>query len=150
MSVWVYKLDGSIQCEDRAAASPEEMREELAAIIGSDHILSMEKRNIVVPRVCGHTTGAVNAYEITQEGAYILFHGFIGSGGFERWWGDSNFNLTQLRGQSVVTTPISARELIGRPLRVYKSGEPLTEDWIPMRVNIEIDDASNIQDIWFG
>lgn len=51
--------------------SLEEMRAELAAVIGSDNILSMETR------------GKINAFEITAEGWEILTQGFVGPQGFE-------------------------------------------------------------------
>lgn len=50
---------------------------------------------------------------------------------------------------SVDTTPVMIRELYGRLCRVYQSGDGLTMDYIPQRVNIELDNRRIVR-IWFG
>lgn len=40
--------------------------------------------------------------------------------------------------------------LIGRPIRVYKTGDILTTDHIEDRVNIEVSDDGIIVKIWCG
>ena len=45
---------------------------------------------------------------------------------------------------------VQVRELLNRPLRVYKTGDPITEDFRPERVNIEVSEKQFIKDIWFG
>lgn len=137
---WVYKFDGSIQCDVNARAIPlEEMRRELEEIIGAQQVLAMEKRSIVTIRLCGMPTGAVNAYEITREGWELLERGTVGRRGFYDWPEEESS-----RG------PTTVRELIGRPVRVYRRGDPITMDHRPDRVNVETDDSSVIVDIRFG
>jgi hypothetical protein len=150
-SKWVCKLDGTIQCDsDSKEITLEEMRVELESIIGSSNILNMEKRSRIVPDVCGFPTGKVNAYEITEWGAQLLETGFVGRQGFEPCSGDGEVNLAQFLGTSVRDTPSTIRELIGRTARVYKTGDALTRDWRPERVNIELNETSKVVDIWFG
>jgi len=45
-------------------------------------------------------------------------------------------------------SPISI--LINKTSRVYKSGDMLTEDYRPDRVNIELSEAGEIVKIWMG
>lgn len=41
--------------------------------------------------------------------------------------------------------------LIGKgPIRVYNTGDPLTEDYIENRVNIETSETGEIVNIWLG
>ena len=47
-------------------------------------------------------------------------------------------------------TPKSVRSLIGHKCRVYKTGDVLTMDFWPDRVNIEVNASGIIVDIWFG
>lgn len=44
--------------------------------------------------------------------------------------------------------PVS--KLIGKHSRIYKSGDALTQDFRPDRVNIEVDDSGKIVKIWMG
>jgi hypothetical protein len=84
--VWVYKNDGTIFCvpASETEISLSEMREELTNLIGAQNILAEEKRGPPgkVIEVCGHPTGNVNAYQITQEGLHLLFSGVAGPCGF--------------------------------------------------------------------
>jgi len=139
-SIWVCKQDGTIQCGYAREITLEEMRIELAELIGDSNILNMEKRSRVVISVCGAPTGNLNAYEITQEGWRLLDHGIRGRQGFEPCEGEEIPN----------PQPVQIQELVGRPLRVYKTGDPITADSIPNRVNIVTDDQRVIVSIWFG
>lgn len=60
--VYVYKPDGSIQCEMAKGITPEEMEKELAGI----KVYSRENRpdGKMRMQVCGTPTGLVNIYEI--------------------------------------------------------------------------------------
>lgn len=40
--------------------------------------------------------------------------------------------------------------LIGKKIRVYKTGEMLTDDYIENRVNIEVSQEGLIEKIWYG
>lgn len=82
---WVYVADGSVQCEDAPVQTLEEGREALARIAGSDHIVAMEKRSMMVIQMCGAQTGHVNAYALTADGWFILSRGFAGPGDFSPW-----------------------------------------------------------------
>lgn len=46
--------------------------------------------------------------------------------------------------------PVTVSDLIGHHARVYETGEALTQDFRPDRVNIELSEDSVIRDIWFG
>lgn len=90
-NVWVYKDDGTLQCGMGKEIPVEVMQNDLAGLIGAKQIQRSEKRQLpaFLPDLCGFRTGAVNAYEITEEGARILFNGFVGQMGFELWiWAD--------------------------------------------------------------
>lgn len=45
-------------------------------------------------------------------------------------------------------TPIS--ELMGRPLRAYRTGDMLDQSYLPERVNIECGTGHKIVRIWYG
>jgi hypothetical protein len=84
---WVYKEDGTLQCGMGREIPLDEMRKQLAGIIGDKEILRQEKRHLplFLSQRCGARTGNANAYELTQEGARILFKGFVGPLGFQLW-----------------------------------------------------------------
>ena len=48
----------------------------------------------------------------------------------------------------ISNNPIST--LLNKPSRVYTTGDALTEDYKPNRVNIELDKSGNIVSIWLG
>lgn len=178
--VWVYKEDGTRQCGTGTEIALDEMREELAKLIGGGNILNQEKRilPLIFPMVCGGRNGHVNAYEITEDGARTLFTGIVGKNEFELWrWGGEKLAsgpevpfplseaikaasndeeaaaiiqhlLASLAGAGQNPTNIS--ELIGRTCRYYKTGDSLTYDLRPNRVNIEVNNRREIVRIWFG
>lgn len=152
-NLWIFKFDGTIQCDSGSLEiSLQEMRKILEDLVGAANVLDMEKRQVTVIQQCGTPTGSVNAYEVTQEGWFILNHGIVGNPGFKLWRDlfSSSAESAVSRTISTLDTPVNVRDLIGRPLRVYKTGEPTTDDWIPERVNIETSDVGIIVDIWFG
>jgi hypothetical protein len=157
-NIWVCKPDGTIQCdEDSKEITLEEMREELASIIGDKNILGMKKTSRPMIQLCGVPTGKMNAYEITEQGALILERGFVGPRGFNRCSAEgdkesepSEANVGQIIGSLTCHNPTTVKELAGHPLRVYKTGDALTKDWRPDRVNIEIDSKGIIVSVWFG
>lgn len=85
--IWVYKWDGTVQCQPSEGheISLDEMREQLAQIVGDKNILNQEKRDALgaVIAQCGTPTWKNNAYQITDEGFYLLMHGFVGPAGFQ-------------------------------------------------------------------
>ena len=144
-NIWVCKHDGSIQCEKSGGTSLEEMKKELARLIGAEHILKMERRSVNVIQVCGSPTSNINAYLISEEGWHLLNDGIAGRHGFDPCKGeDVPVSIP------IPTQPTEIQELIGRPLRAYTTGAPLTEDHRPNRVNIETDKDGIIVQIWFG
>ncbi len=48
------------------------------------------------------------------------------------------------------SNPTTIKELTGRPLRVYKTGDVITQDWKPERVNVELSEKNVIVEVWFG
>jgi hypothetical protein len=155
-NVWVCKSDGTIQCDqDSKEITLEEMRKQLAMIIGEDNILGMEKRSVPMIQLCGMPTGSVNAYEITEKGEFLLENGFVGRLGFNPCPAavaglDATVNIGQMIGTLTSSNPTTIKELVGHPLRMYKTGDPLTDDWRPDRANIETNDKGVIVQVWFG
>ena len=64
-TVWVYKYDGSLQCNIARAKSLKVMAKQLAGI----PILAQEKRHdgLMHITVCGSPTGKANVYKINKE-----------------------------------------------------------------------------------
>lgn len=163
MTVWVCKDDGTIQCQDNPEISLDEMRATLAGLIGDNNIIQQEKRSRIVIRLCGTPTGQMNAYEITELGKSLLFGGIRGPEGFRLCPGQSSEEPTEgkpvdqasevirsARLTSTGATPVLIRELLGRTVRVYTTGDAITQDFRPERVNIEMSTNREIVDIWFG
>ncbi len=156
-NVWVCKFDGTIQCDQNSKEIPlGKMRENLEKIIGKGNVLSMEKRSQIMMQVCGMPTGHVNAYEITEEGSSMLNRGITGRQGFNPCLssksddGEEKANIGQVISACASENPVSIKELTGHPLRVYTTGDMLTMDWQPDRVNIEVGENRKIIDVWFG
>lgn len=169
--IWVCKPDGTIQCQDAPEIPLDEARKRLALLVGGHNILDQKKHYIIVPLMCGLPTGAMNAFKLTPEGFKILMEGFSGPMGYrecpeageleaaetaESSESDDAGEVTlpallvSSRVSSVTNNPVLVRELIGRPFRPYLTGEALTKDFIPDRVNVEYSDRGCIVDIWFG
>ena len=203
--IWVYKADGTIQCEPTEAheISLDEMQTELAMLIGDKHILGAEERPPLGPVIslCGAATGQVNAYRITLEGFRLLMTGIAGTGGFQpmpdakmqgdpiviwptentksresgmtplndpddRWvpwpWalmaGTAPGSSESARAlinvmaslSAVGANPTTLADIVGRRCRAYTVGDPLTLDFVPARVNIELTTSQRINRIWFG
>ncbi len=173
-SPWVWRHDGTIQCENVREETLEEARAQLESVIGADNVLGGEKRQVPMPRMCGLPTGSVNAFQITPWGFWLLFHGFVGPIGFRPWIEEAPvrasgevplpFEALGERaggggGQAVRAVsgdltgfpdPFLIAQLYGRPCRCYRLGEPLTDDYIPERVNIGLGRGQRIAEIWFG
>jgi hypothetical protein len=160
-NVWVCKFDGTIQCDESSREiTLEQMRKQLASVIGEDNILDMKKSSRPMIDLCGVPTGRLNSYEITETGWFILNRGIVGNLGFEKCLADEETktrqadgdikNIGRLIGECTKSNPIFVRELIGHPIRVYKTGDALTRDWRPDRVNIETSTDGIVVDIWFG
>ena len=160
------------------------MRKELAKVIGDKNILASEKRTKpgMIIDLCGAPTGKVNAYEITPEGLFLLFHGIVGPMGFEVWRWPTAVKARSLSDNpvpwpwaalfagkeadegaqknavlniissltNVGANPTTIVELLGRPVRFYTTGDGLTMDYRPERVNIEQSPSHHIVKIWFG
>ena len=52
--------------------------------------------------------------------------------------------------QATGATPTTIDELIGRPSSYYTTGDVLTQDFVPERLNIEVSNNSEVVRIWFG
>lgn len=155
-SILVYKFDGTVQCDaDILGISLEAMRKTLSTLIGESNILSMRKGQRPVIQQCGVPTGKINCYEITETGWAILTTGIAGHGGFQRMdhgpaESDESVNLGRMVASLVANTPTAIADLVGHPLRTYKTGDMITKDWRPERFNIELDESRNIVKVWFG
>ncbi|GAB1720466.1 MAG: hypothetical protein NTAFB09_21970 [Nitrosospira sp.] len=158
-NVWVCKFDGTIQCDENSEEiTLEQMRKQLALVIGEDNILNMRKSSRPMIDLCGVPTGRLNSYEITERGWFLLNRGFVGNLGFEKCSADGEMktedstevNIGKIIGECTKSNPIFVRELIAHSIRVYKTGDTLTRDWQPDRVNIETNMDRTIINIWFG
>lgn len=155
-TVWIYKFDGTIQCHpEYPEITLKEMRKQLSTLIGEKNIVSMKKSKLQTVEMCGIPTGAINTYEITPEGWFLLSRGIIGKCGFERLDkkaedSQEKIILGQMIGLMTASMPVLIRDLPGYSLRVYKSGDGLSLDWNPDRFNIEIDEKQTVIKVWFG
>ncbi len=63
-TVFVYKPDGSLQCEQRKGVATEEMEKQLAGI----RVISRDKRHdgLMHIQACGTPTGMINVFEIPE------------------------------------------------------------------------------------
>jgi hypothetical protein len=154
-TIWICKPDGTIQCEpDIAGTSLQDARKELEAVIGAQHVLNGAKRSRIVIFMCGTPTGSLNAFEITLEGWKLLQTGVVGNLGYAPCGGepDESGNNRSFAGslRGSVSLEDLRKELIGRTARYYKTGDGLTRDFHPDRINIEHDGSNKIVDVWFG
>lgn len=155
-TVWVYKFDGTIQCDADVQEVPlEVMRGELAVVVGAANILSAKKDQRPMIQLCGMPTGRLNCYELTEEGWLLLSTGMAGMGGFQRIdegpaESQEKVNLGRIIGSLTASNPRSVQDLVGHPLRAYKTGDMLALDWRPDRCNIETSQSNVIIKVWFG
>jgi hypothetical protein len=175
-NLWVWRHDGSIQCDPRPGQSLQEAREQLESLIGAENVLDAEKRELpcIIPKMCGIPTARVNACFITVQGYLLLIHGFPGPMGWRPWtddcpedWADAPFAALAAarRGVSEEEQPravgaagaggggggsTAIEDLYGRRCRCYTQGDALTQDYIPERVNIGLNQRGRIVEIWFG
>lgn len=162
--VVVFKPDGTIQCEGHVPIPLEHHAAELRKI-GASEIFAQGNvpGPFVVITLCGTPTGRVNAFAIPREDWDMIRRGIVGTLGFRHWTGAPHPDLAipsdcrvhgdgaiGSAGVSVASLPTLVRELLGRPGRCYQQGDPLSDDFIPNRVNIEHDENLRISDIWFG
>lgn len=155
-NVWVYKFDGTVQCEPEALEiTLEAMRAELVLRVGASNIVNMKKDQRPMIQLCGMPTGALNCYELTELGWDLLSRGVVGMGGFQRMdegpqESVGQVNLGRVIGSLTAFNPQSVQDLVGHPLRVYQTGDAITMDWRPDRCNIEVGASRVIIKVWFG
>jgi hypothetical protein len=168
--LWVWRHDGTLQCGLGNEETLEEAHQQLATIIGNGSILAEEKRTLpsMIISLCGAPTGQANAFQLTEEGYWLLFHGIVGPVNFRPW-------LDEPAGKSKDETPFPSiqaadlaatlkhvsiagtrgvglghiEDLYGHECRVYKVGDALTKDFRPERFNVGLDDG-RMKEIWFG
>lgn len=162
-TVIIFKQDGTIQCEDEP---PRPLAED-ADILRSIGVSKICGRintpgPMVVAALCGLPTNQVNAFAVPREDWDRVRRGVVGTMGFRLWVGaaypsihlDDGCELGAaepegIRGAS--TQPVLVRDLIGLQLRSYVEGDVLTTDYLPDRVNIELDGTRRrIRDVWMG
>jgi hypothetical protein len=156
---WIYKADGTIQCQaEPKAISLEDMAQELIKIFGEESIVQQKKLHIPTVKMCGVPTGAINAYELTPKDYYEWEHGIVGKLGFQELDPDlipqteDENDLTPALDAMNKPNPQGIGELPGHLMRTYNTGDPITMDYRPSRFNIETASFSDktIVSVWFG
>ncbi|WP_309385584.1 I78 family peptidase inhibitor [Cerasicoccus frondis] len=155
----VFKQDGTIQCHNNPARSLDTDVDALKKL-GATEILAQANvpGPLAVPSACDLPTSQVNAFTILTTDWQMILSSFVGPNGFQEWRGADiptelvvNDTRPVSTGHNVdPSAPVLVKELIGFVLRAYKTGDALTEDFIPHRVNIETNELGNIVRIWFG
>lgn len=51
---------------------------------------------------------------------------------------------------SIKAVPATIHDLLGKPCRIVRPGDVVTQDYVPNRVNIYLNEKSQISDIKFG
>lgn len=160
-AVVVYSQNGEIQCQDFPPPRP--LQHDIDAItrLGATKICgsAVTSGPGVVIAQCGMPANRVNAIAIPRSDWEMIKTSFVGPLGFKEWTSapypamdlDPSCTLRPIGGQNVpsqLNQPIHT--LKGRIIRVYTTGDPLTDDFRPDRVNVELNDDGIIVDIWFG
>ncbi len=105
-------------------------------------------------RIHAHT----NAIEAKFDGDKTIEADYLtlsARGGEVPWPSSGTRNLSggdqrALAGKRIEPTA-SLSELLGKTLRVYRTGDLLSTDYLPDRANVELDPRnSRIVDVWFG
>lgn len=163
--VVIYKQDGTIQCDPGHPARPlDEDRKRLTeAGVGKIYASGNVPGPDVVTRPCGMPTSQVNAFAISEADWRKLQSGIVGTLGFRLWVGAQLPEFVTKGDDEVAPAPTTApmtgniqaypvliRELIGRPVRCFREGDVVTQDFRPQRTNIVTDAAGVIVDIYFG
>lgn len=163
--VVIYKQDGTLQCMSEPKLIPLAHEEALLRQAGVQEICA--SGNVLGPRPvpsgCKLPTAQVNAFAISADDWQRLQESIVGTLGFQLWLGAP---LPDLGWSSHCTVhpgplpialrdvtgsvPVLTRELLGRPCRCYRLGDSLAEDFIPERVNLEMDADDRILRIWLG
>lgn len=175
--VTVFKHDGTLQCGLGAEISLDAMKgaiEELGA-----HVTKSEKRQhpAFFPQVCGARTGRCNVFELADDDWQKSAKAILGAG-FELW---PDRNEISIMGKSAtdnevlpwpwrqatgapstsqdsmsltigrIDPSVPLERLIGKRIRLYVEGDPITQDHRLDRANIVLasTDAA-VKDIWFG
>jgi len=149
-TIWIAKADGTLQCDEGKEISLDEMAKELESY--GPKVLEKKKVNDckLHSAVCGAPTGQVNAYLISIADWLDFQSGIVGTMGFFELECDVDMPNAAPTLSSVLGKPVLVRELIGRVVRCYKEGDPITKDYRPNRVNIVHDKNSVIINIWYG
>jgi Peptidase inhibitor I78 family. len=87
--------------------------------------------------------------KITPAGSELLLTGTVGKNGFELWgWGgDAEAGDAAPWRLAQQGFPVTAKDLVGRPVRFVKVGYAVTQDFVPGRVTIVFSEAQRIVDI---
>ncbi|MCH7292313.1 hypothetical protein MMP65_12685 [Acinetobacter sp. ANC 3926] len=148
MSIFVYKHDGTTQCQPEIKEiTLDEMEHQLGEIIGKDNILSKKKGNIPVIYLCGTPTGNINIFELTESGAELLINGVTGDLGFKILYATEDTKFAS----DLSSADTQTNDLLGHTLRVYHTGDAITKDFRLDRYNIELSKADEkIVSVWKG
>lgn len=163
--VVVCKFDGTMQC---GGGSARPLADDAKALtdLGAKKIYG--QINVAGPFatckacfVC--PSGMVNAFAISQQDWDAIAIGFPGPSGFMLWEGapypqmdlDGDGTVEDVPtprhvGRSLLRCPTMIRDLAGFRLRVIREGDAYTDDYIADRVNLIIDEADRIVEIFCG
>lgn len=165
----VYKQDGTIQCEPEIKPRPLQVDADAIKAIGIRVIGGgqRERLPIFVPTLCGTPTGWANVFSIDLTGItrQQLFQ--LAALGFRMWAFDPAGARKAVKAGDEdpfpLDLPVAANllgpdpnpdrlaDLIGYVVRVYRTGDVLTDDYLRDRVNIETDPQSHrMVRYWFG
>ena len=166
IAISIYKQDGTRQCEPDIKPRPLDVDAKVITSIGI-HIIGNGKRErlpIFVPALCGSPTAWANVFAITVAGLTRekLFE--LSLLGFKLWefsaaaykalaGGEDPFPLSFPVAANLLPSdhPDLIKDLVGYTVRVYKTGDVLTDDYIASRFNIETDPQTHrIVRTWFG
>lgn len=82
---WVYKADGTRQCDGRPGISEADARSQIKSIIGEGHISDFFQVKLFVYMVCGSPTGICHVAQLDEEGYHLLTRGITGPLGWNLW-----------------------------------------------------------------
>jgi hypothetical protein len=166
-AITIYKQDGTRQCED-IKPRPIDVDAKIISGLGLkiiDHGRH-ERLPIFTPALCGFPTAWANVFAIDRNGVtrQQLFQ--LSQHGFKVWefsvpsepaqakaLGEDPFPLLQAAASLLASDvqPDRIADLVGYVIRVYKTGDVLTQDYRRDRVNFETDPTNHrIVRYWFG
>jgi len=167
--VTVFAPDDTLQCEDFPVPRPIDNDASVLRELGATKICAQAKvpGPYLYAAQCGLPTGQVNAFQLAKSDWETIKKSYVGPLAFKEW-PNSAYPKLDPTGECEKSTSEAIEEngkpsllnggkegvpiggLLGRTLRCYTTGDALTDDYRPERVNIEKDKEGKIVSIWFG